>query len=86
MEKNSYEVRQIDAWYNDEEGWWYNDSYFIGTMQTAAGNIGKAFRRYLNNCGIAFKQHQTETTYDGSVYEIIDRKTKEPLFAAIPQF
>jgi hypothetical protein len=43
--------------------------------------------RYLKqHHGITFKANRTRTETDGSVFEIIDRKTKEPLFAAIPLF
>lgn len=82
----TYEIRQIDALTDPECGWDWNESYYISDMETAAHNIPAAFRRALEKAGIYLVPHKTETTFDGSVYEIIDRKTKEPLFAAIPKF
>jgi hypothetical protein len=82
--KMTFEVRQIDAWCNEEEGWWWNTSYRLGCFKTNAKNEKKAFVRFLNRYGIVFRKNKTRITFDGDVYEIIDRKTKEPLFAAIP--
>lgn len=78
-----YEVRQIDAW-KDIEGWTWNESWPIGEFTTSASNERKAFTAYLKRLGITFKRNCTLITYDGDIYEIIDRKTKEPMFAAIP--
>ena len=86
MKKYKYEIRQIDAW-NSPEGWTWNTSYLMGTMATSAENVGKAISRYLKqHHGITFKANRTRTQDDGNVIEIIDRKTGEPLFAAIPMF
>ena len=78
-----YEVRQIDAW-NSPDGWTYNDSFRVGEFHTNARNEKRAFTRFLNRHGIVFKKNRTRIEYDGDIYEIQDRKTKEPLFAAIP--
>ncbi len=32
-----------------------------------------------------FSKGATRTEYDGDIYEIVDRKTGEPLFCAIPE-
>lgn len=79
-----YEVRQIDAWMYDDE-WTWNTSYLVGTFVTYSQNIPRALRRYLKQQGITFVKGRTRTEYDGNVYEITDRKTGKPLFAAIPQ-
>lgn len=82
----SYEVREIDAWADPDGGWTYNESWHIGSFCTYSQDIPRAFRRYLKQChGITFYRGRTATEYDGDVYEIVDRKTREPLFAAIPQ-
>lgn len=87
MKKYSYDVRQIDAWGNKIDGYEWNTSYFLGTLETSAANEKRAFTRYLKNKhGIVFKKNRTRIEYDGSVYEIVDRKTGEPLFAMIPSF
>ena len=82
-EKYTYEVRQIDAWWYDD-GWTMNDSWKLGEFQTSAKSHKRAFVRYLNKKGISFKLNRTLVEYDGDCYEVVDRKTKEPLFIAIP--
>lgn len=77
-----YEIRQIDALAYDDD-WIWNDSYSLGTF-TTSGDVPRAFRRALARLGITFYRGRTATKYDGDVYEIIDRATREPLFAAIP--
>ena len=82
-EKTTFEVRQIDAIMYDD-CWTWNTSYYIGTFKTSAKNEKAAFMKYLKSLNIRFKLNRTLIEYDGSYYEVIDRKTKEPLFAAIP--
>lgn len=84
--KIKFEIRQIDAWnYGDDEGWIWNTSYHMGEMTTKAQDIRKAFTAWMKrHLGISFKNNRTLIEYDGDCYTIIDRKTKEPLFAAIP--
>lgn len=84
--KYSYDVREIDAWSDLESGWTWNASYHIGTMETAAEDVRRALTAYLKRRGIVFKLNRTIIYDDGSVIEIQDRKTKEPLYAAIPNF
>lgn len=83
--KISFEIREIDAWNYDEEGWIWNTSYHLGDMITSAKDERKAFTAWMKrHMGITFKLNKTLVEYDGDAYIIIDRKTKEPLFAAIP--
>ena len=86
--KDSFEIRQIDAWYyGEDEGWIWNTSYNMGEMQTKAQNERRAFTAWMKrHLGISFKNNRTLIEYDGDCYTIIDRKTKEPLFIAIPQY
>lgn len=84
-QKFSYDVRQVDAWSEPAGGWTWNSSFHIGTMETA-GEPRRALAAYLKKHGIVFKRSRTRIDYDGSIYEIQDRKTKEPLYAAIPNF
>lgn len=78
-----YEVREIDAWMYDDS-WTWNTSFIVGTFTTAAQDTARAFRHYLKTQGVTFRRGTTRTEYDGDVYEIVDRKTGEPLYAAIP--
>lgn len=83
--KIKFEIRQIDAWNYEDEGWIWNTSYHMGVMITKAKDEKKAFTAWMkHHLGISFKPNRTLIEYDGDVYTIIDRKTKEPLFAAIP--
>lgn len=82
-----YEIRQIDAW-NSPEGWTWNESFHIGEFHSNA-KTNKAWKRTftkaLQHMGITFKLNRTLIDcQDGEILEIQDRKTKEPLFAAIP--
>lgn len=83
-----YEIRQLDCYlYGDE--WTQNTSCLIGAFEThcKAENDKQAFTRYLaNKHGIVFKKNRTRIEFDGDCYTIIDRKTKEPLFIAIPHY
>jgi len=81
----TFEIRQIDAIMYDNE-WVHNTSYEMGTMSTTAQNEKRAFTRFLKNLGITFKKNRTLIDFDGDCYTIIDRKTKEPLFIAIPNY
>jgi hypothetical protein len=80
---HAYEIREIDAIAYDD-GWTYNTTYRLGEF-TTAGDVPRAFRRALAKMGIQFYRGRTVTEYDGDVYEICDRATHEPLFAAIPK-
>ena len=86
---HTYEIREIDAlaeYDNTEEtpSWIWNTSYRLGEF-TTAGDVPRAFRRALAKMGIQFYRGRTVPEYDGNVYEIVDRATHEPLFAAIPK-
>lgn len=83
-----YEVRQVEAWADGEEGTWtWNQSWHLGdfyTRRETRAGIARAFTKYLKTKHkITFKVNRTliEGQYD--LLEIVDRKTKEPLFAAI---
>ena len=88
MKKITFEIREVEAWnYGEYEGWIWNTSYHMGDMVTSAKEEKRAFTAWLkNHAGIVFKPNRTLIEFDGDVYTIIDRKTKEPLFAAIPHY
>ena len=84
--KYSFEIRQLDCWCYGGD-WTQNTSYLIGTMETGAKDEKRAFVRYLNRKhGIIFKRNRTRIEFDGDCYTIVDRKTGEPLFIAIPNY
>ena len=81
--KYVYDVREIDAW-REPEGWTWNDSFHMGYMTTCAKNEKRALTAYLRRAhGIRFKLNRTLIDSDGDVIEIRDRKTGEPIIAAI---
>ena len=80
-----YELRELDAWGNKEDGYTYNTSYHIGYMVTSAKNERRAILNHLRkHHGIIFKRASIKTIYDGDIYEICCRKTEQPIIAAIP--
>lgn len=79
-----FEVREIDAWLYDDE-WIWNTSYLYGHFTTRSKNEARAFTRYLaRHHGITFYKGRTRIEFDGDCFTILDRKTLEPLFVAIP--
>lgn len=82
MTKFTYEVRQVDAWNYDGE-WTYNQTWLVGTFKTAANDLKRALIRYLNKKGIHFKHSQILINSEWDSIEILDRKTKEPLYCMI---
>ena len=83
--KNIFEIRQIEAWSDPDGLWTWNNSYIIGYMKTSAKDEKRAFTRYLKKQGIVFFKGKTiiDSQNGCDILEIQDRKTKEPLFAAI---
>lgn len=82
---DTWEIRQVDALPDDEDGWTYNITYRLGSFTTTAENPAKAFHAALARLGIRFHRGTTATEYDGDVCEIVDRRDGMPLFCAIPQ-
>lgn len=79
-----FEIRQIDALNFEGEGWYWNTSYKMGEFQTTAADCKRAFLYALHKMGIVCKRGRMTVVYNGDIYELQDRRTKEPLFAAIP--
>jgi len=80
-----FEVRQIEGW-NTPDGWYWNNSFYIGSFTTKSESTEgqkQSFTRFLRKNGITFKLNRTLIEDNIDYFEIIDRKTKEPLFAAI---
>jgi hypothetical protein len=53
-------------------------------VKSASKDEKRLFMRALRRHGISFKRGAVRVDYDGSVYEIVNRKTLEPLFCMIP--
>ena len=78
-----YEIIQIDAWSSDE-GWTWNESYKIGEFKTSAADHKRAFLNALRKIGIVCKRGKCKVEFDGDIYEVQERKSGLPMFAAIP--
>ena len=76
-------IRQVEAWADPDAGWTYNNTWNIGEMKTRAKDERRAITAFLRKNGIIFKKARTLIWFDGDNYEIVDRKTKEPLFDAV---
>lgn len=81
-----YEMRQVDAW--QEEGCWvWNESWHVANMSVPANvkNLEKALLYRMRKTGIVSRHGRTKLVdVDGSLYELQDKKTDEPLLAFIP--
>lgn len=78
-----YLIRQVEAWADPDGVWTYNNAWNIGEMKTRARDGRRAITAFLRKNGITFKKARTLIWFDGDNYEIVDRKTKEPLFDAV---
>ena len=82
-----YELRQIDAWQEEEYCWTWNESWHITNVSIPANvkDIKKALLYRMRKAGIISRLGRTKlVNIDGSLYELQDRKTGEPLVAFIP--
>ena len=79
-----FEIRQIDALNFEGEGWHWNTSYKMGEFKTSATDQKIAFLYALHKMVIVCKRVRMAVVSDGDMYELQDRRTGEPLFAAIP--
>lgn len=84
--KIGYEIRQIEAYGNSEEGFEYNETWHICDVQSATQDEKRLFRRALKKAGITFIPEKTRCEYDGSIWEIVERSTGCPLFCMIPDY
>ena len=83
--KRKYEIRRVDAWGNEKDGYEYNETWHLCDFETR-GNIARAFKRALNKQGVKMTPAAKVVNVDGSMYEAIVRKTGEPCYCAIPEY
>jgi len=77
-----YELRKIDAWCNDEEGWWWNDSFEIAECE--AEDAEDACKKMLEANNITFRVDVCYDNYAEDSIEIQNAETGEPLLAVMP--
>lgn len=79
-----FEIRQVDAYEEEDSCWCWNESIHLSDFAVASTtNLPRKFVRELNKLGIHFAPNRTLVYDDGDLLEIVDRKTKQPLFAAL---
>ena len=79
-----YEIKQISARKNEKGVWTWKNAMTIGEFQTNAKNHKKAFLYHLHKMGIILKSGKFTINASKNVLEVRDRKTNEPIFAAVP--
>lgn len=84
-QKFKYDLRKVDALQEEEGLWYWNSSLHYSEFSTAADNK-RAFLYALHKEGIYCKRGKCRAYFDGEIFVLEDRKTKEPLFAAIPLY
>ena len=79
-----FEIRKVNALHSCDTGWYWDSSINLGTFAAAyEQDVRRKFIRELKKLGITFKPNRTLIYDYGDLLEIVDRKTKEPLFAAL---
>ena len=79
-----FEIRQVDAYEEEDLCWRWNESIRLSDFTVASTtSLPRKFVRELNKLGIHFAPNRTLICDDGDLLEIVDRKTKQPLFAAL---
>lgn len=82
--KTEYEIRQIDAWREEDGSWTWNTSYSLGCYEAIGADHKRSFLRALHRLGIMCKRGACRVDFDGDVYELVERTSGMPMFAAIP--
>lgn len=77
----TYELRQIDAWGNAEEGWTYNNSFHTKTVRVEDGQEEEFLLDIMTL--EARENYMVNTDFDGT-FELCNGLTGEPLFGLFP--
>lgn len=79
-----FEIRQVDAYEDEESCWCWNESIRLSDFTVVSTtNIPRKFVRELHKLGVYFVPNRILVYDDGDLLEIVDRKTKQPLFGAL---
>lgn len=87
MKYLEYEIRQIDAWQEEEGCWIWNTSWHVATVSIpeSVKDFEKALLYRMRKAGIVSRPGCTKlVNVDGCLYELQGRATDEPLIAFIP--
>lgn len=79
-----FEIRKIEAINEEGKGWRLNTISPIGKFRTNATDQKRAFLYALHKTGYICKRGRMAVVFDGKTYTVQDRRTGQPLFAAVP--
>lgn len=81
-----YEIRTVEAW-SDGEDWYYNRTWREGDVEVRGEHVKEELLYFKRRSGYVHKQGSVVMrNVDGSLYELVVKKTGEPLMAFIPNF
>jgi hypothetical protein len=80
--ERKYEIRAVEAWASDD-GWTWNESFHLADFNYQGGDLKNRFLYELHKLGTFCKRGRCVVVDDGSVLELQDRKTGEPLYACL---
>lgn len=81
-----YEIRAIETW-ADGEDWCHNQSCHVGNVEVRGEHVKEELLHFKRKSGYVHKQGSVVmVNVDGSLYELVVKKTGEPLMAFIPNF
>ena len=80
-----YEIRSIEAWREPDGGWYWNNSYVIGSLVFEEPTTRRILRVFREEGYLSEESKGRATVWtDGEMFEIQDRRTGEPVFALLP--
>ena len=81
-----YEIRTIEAWH-DGDGWYYNQTWHVDCVEVRGEHVKEELLHFKRKNNYVHKQGSVVMeNVDGSMYELVVKKTGEPLMAFIPNF
>jgi hypothetical protein len=78
-EPQSWELQQIDSWH-DGEGWYDNQAFHVQNTNLFPGEESQC----LLDLFYKDAQKDYEVECDGSVYELVKKESREPIFRLTP--
>ena len=79
--KNTYKVLSIDAWGNENEGYEWNNWFNAGTIELPENPTDQEILKCAFDAGYITQIDGGDVEDDQFNYVIVDKKSREPLFA-----
>lgn len=81
-----YEIRTIKAWH-DGDRWYYIRAEHVDNVEVRGEHVKEELLHFKRKNNYVHKQGSVVMeNVDGSMYELVVKKTGEPLMAFIPNF